>query len=215
MKICAISDLHGYLPEIPKCDLLLIAGDVCPETSPEKQIKWLEKIFSSWLGAIKVPIFGIAGNHDFPMQESPEAVEAIKLPWTYLKDEMVEYKGLKIYGSPWTVHYPDIDSWAFMKHEYELNLMWNKIPNDTDILIAHSPPMYYGDLTLNGTHAGSESLLERISELKLKLVVFGHIHEARGDWKFKDTQLANVSLMGKYAFRKHVAGVNVPWVWEM
>ena len=30
IKICAISDLHGYLPEIRPCDLVLVCGDSIP-----------------------------------------------------------------------------------------------------------------------------------------------------------------------------------------
>lgn len=28
IKICAISDLHGYLPKIEPCELVLICGDI-------------------------------------------------------------------------------------------------------------------------------------------------------------------------------------------
>lgn len=32
MKICAVAELHGHLPEIPSCDLLLIARGLSPIT---------------------------------------------------------------------------------------------------------------------------------------------------------------------------------------
>lgn len=197
MKICAMSDLHGFLPKsLPECDIILLAGDICPLSKAKRQLFWMEYQFKKWLIDVGKPVFACAGNHDWPLAENREKIESFNLPWTYLQDEFVEYEGLKIYGTPWQRRFYD---WAFNLEEHQLMGKWNLIPDDVDILICHSPPKYYGDMGSNGFFLGSESLTWRIQEISPKLVVFGHIHEGRGQWQFKGTTLANVTMLdGKY-----------------
>ena len=68
MKICAMSDLHGDLPEIKSCDLVLICGDSVPldyQASSNKTKKWYNGLFRGW--AYNLPcdkVLFIAGNHE-------------------------------------------------------------------------------------------------------------------------------------------------------
>jgi Icc-related predicted phosphoesterase len=197
MLIAAVSDLHGNLPEVPKCDLLLLAGDLCPlrDHRPEAQARWLDTAFRGWLE--KVParrIVGVCGNHDFVYEKLPEAVPG-DLPWSYLQDSGIDWEGVRIWGSPWQPWFHD---WAFNLREDELERVWAKIPEGADILVLHGPPYGYGDgVPRGGTveHTGSPSLTERIRQVRPKLVVFGHIHEGRGVYQLGPTVLANVSLL--------------------
>ena len=43
-------------------------------------------------------------------------------------------------------------------HSKEIREKWKKIPNDTDILMTHSPPYGFGDGISNGDHVGSKDL---------------------------------------------------------
>ena len=211
-KIVAVSDLHGTLPDIPACDLLLIAGDICPVANhdPAFQASWLDTNFRSWLKSLPVgqTIF-IAGNHDFVFQNEPHRAPK-DLPAVYLQDSALEWHGLKIWGTPWQPWFFD---WAFNLHEAELEEKWALIPADTDILIVHGPPHGYGDAvpSRRGTRfTGSPSLLARIEDVQPKLVVFGHIHEGRGQWQIGPTTLANVTILNeKY---EHVYE---PWEFEI
>lgn len=202
MRIVATADLHGALPNIsgwPEADVLVIAGDTEFLETPtlrelldfpgqvEDVFIWLEKANAKYEHVI-----GIAGNHDFAMQGEP--AWARKLPWTYLCDEALEINGLKFYGTPWSKTFMN---WAFMQPDQDLESVWAKIPDDTDVLIVHGPPEGSCDLTWGGENAGSASLRRRLIQMQLfhpvELAICGHIHEAAGPAMLGETLIANVS----------------------
>jgi predicted phosphodiesterase len=212
MKIVAMSDLHGYLPErVPPCDLLLLAGDLCPATDHSLffQSYWLNHDFRAWLHGISASkIIGIAGNHDLIFERAPHMVPS-DLPWTYLQDAGLEWQGVKIWGTPWQ---PPFFDWAFNAEPEKIQRQWSLIPPNTDILVVHGPPRGYGDGVPEAggvRHSGCPYLLERIQAIQPQLAVFGHIHEGRGAWQLGRTQLANVTLLDA-AYRP----VFEPWVWQ-
>ena len=194
VNICCVSDLHGMLPDIPDCDLLFIAGDIVPlwaQNNRDISYAWLDSSFREWLlklfnrGIITV---GIAGNHDFVFEDGyfPR-----NLFWKYLQDEQVEFKGLKIWGTPWQ---PTFYNWAFNAEEEVLEQKWDMIPKDTDVIIVHGPPYLHGD-RVKDTHVGSPSLLRKIKEIKPKLVVCGHIHESYGCYHVDNSVVVNCCLV--------------------
>jgi Icc-related predicted phosphoesterase len=212
MKIVAMSDMHGQLPaRVPACDLLLLAGDLTPveDHSIGFQAGWLEREFRAWLKVQPTrKIVGIAGNHDFIFEQAPNLVPR-DLPWTYLQDSGIVWEGLNIWGTPWQ---PIFFDWAFNGDPERLRRQWSLIPDDTDILVVHGPPLGYGDgIPERGwvRQAGCPHLLERIEQIKPKLAVFGHIHEGRGEWDLGASKLANVTLLDA-GYR----AVYEPWVFE-
>jgi len=197
LKIKALSDLHGYLPDIKEeCDLVLISGDICPvrDHSINRQYQWLQKEFRAWLKTIPArKIVVIAGNHDFIAEQfdlAPLLPECI-----YLQDNGVEFEGLHIYGTPWQ---PTFYNWAFNLDEPDLAKKWALIPENTDILVVHGPPFGYGDMTTRGEPVGSTTQLERLNQLKAKLVVCGHIHGAYGIYEMPNgTKVVNASILNE------------------
>jgi Icc-related predicted phosphoesterase len=213
MKIVALSDAHGQLPQrIPTCDLLLLAGDLTPVTNHglNFQRDWLNGEFRSWLRSVPArKIVGIAGNHDLIFEQAPDLVPA-DLAWIYLQDSGIDWEGLHIWGTPWQPWFWD---WAFNGNPERLQRQWALIPQNTDILIVHGPPRGYGDGVPNAGGVrlcGCPHLLDRIKEIRPKLVVFGHIHEGRGEWQLDGTRLANVTIVDD-----GYEAVFAPYVFEM
>jgi hypothetical protein len=186
--VCATSDLHGFLPTVPPCDLLLIAGDICPVTSHDInfQHQWLKTRFCDWLKQVPAKhIVGIAGNHDLIFDHGNPPL----LPWVYLEDGWTEIEGLRIYGTPYQSKF---GCWPFMRSERELNLLWMYM-GPCDILLSHGPPLGAGDRTNSGEESGMEKLRKKLARLKIPVCVCGHIHEAYGVHQSGKTRVYNVS----------------------
>lgn len=185
MIIDCLSDPHGAYPELEGGDLLIVAGDL---TSNDTAQGW--DAFYDWINdQVYTKKIVIAGNHDNMWKEAIQGSKETKYElFEYLCDSGTEFHGLKIWGSPWTKQFegqnPHCMAFSF-KNELDLEKKWDLIPEDTNILITHSPP--YGILdTVNnrwktGERVGSHSLKSRIQQMHhLKLHVFGHIHSGYG-----------------------------------
>jgi Icc-related predicted phosphoesterase len=194
--IHAVADLHGWLPPITACDVLLIAGDVCPHFA---QPTWLATTFREWLEAIPAKrIVMTWGNHDFVGQGD----EVPALPCTVLVDEEATVAGVRIYGTPWSVG-SGFNGWAYQEDDDVLEGIYRRIPEGIDILLSHSPPLGWCDVGPRGQSLGSASLLNAVQAIQPSIVVCGHVHEARGSKRAPWGRVANVSAVdGQYKPRR-------------
>lgn len=176
------SDLHGHYPKLEGGDLLIVAGDLTKSDSTNQHLE-----FSEWLDSqpYRKKIV-IAGNHDNNIY--PESIDCFN-NCHYLQDSGVKIENLKIWGSPWTLAFEGMNPKckAFtVETEDELEDKFSLIPNDTDILVTHSPPFTILDKTLDGKQVGSTYLMwGLLYRFKPKLWVYGHIHESYGRETFK------------------------------
>lgn len=182
IKVTLISDLHGFFPKLPGGDLLIVAGDL---TSSDKLPQY--EAFMRWMNEQDYnKKIVIAGNHDhLAEREGPQLFKWIQ-SFDYLCDSGTEFEGLKIWGSPWTSRFPGINPrcCAFTRpFMSSLKDRWDLIPNDTDILVTHSPPFGVMDQVATEYRAsvGDKDLLEASeNRVRPRIHVFGHIHENGG-----------------------------------
>ena len=178
-RLVFISDTHDHdLDEIgiPEGDILIHCGDATSMGTVNQIAR-----FNFMLGKLphKHKII-IAGNHDWLFQQSPEMAKIMITNAIYLENSSVIVEGIKFWGSPATPFFHD---WAFNydRASEDLYRIWSRIPEDTDVLITHGPPLGIGDITYRGEQVGCYDLFHRVRVVKPKIHVFGHIHYSYGD----------------------------------
>ena len=201
VKIVATSDTHGFtfVDNVPKCDILLIAGDISPVNMSHgfvAQKTWFEGNFISDLKLLTKKakhIACVAGNHDTYLSEmnisKRNDVVRDMLPKNvhYLCDDVTDIYGIQIYGSPWC-NLPVWASkgspvWNFAEKDDLLGQIYANMPNDIDIIISHGPSFGYCDSICEGDYAGTQyigspALRQKVLDSKAKYVLTGHIHSS-------------------------------------
>ena len=177
LTVVCLADTHGWhhALRVPCGDVLIHAGDLTRLGSLEEVQEGL-----AWLAALphRHKIL-VAGNHDFLFERDPESARALVPDGvTYLQNSGTTVEGLRIWGAPWV---PEFGGWAFETPPAIMRAHWSLIPQDTHILVTHTPPAGVLDLNDGIEHAGCPHLAVRVRQLaNLRLHVCGHIHEGRG-----------------------------------
>lgn len=216
MKIVAISDIHGYLPEITEpADIMLLAGDIVPlniQFNKPKSKKWFETEFAYWIKSLPVDkVYMVAGNHDAYFEGiNPMNLAELKVQCNfkliYLLNDFVVHrhsgKEYKIFGTPYCHIF---GSWPFMRTDEYMEEKFSAIPEECDIIISHDPPYGVGqvDQVLESRRwnrttpesVGNPPLTKQLEKTTFTLLVCGHIHS--GDHypcEFNGGKVVNVSI---------------------
>ena len=182
MTILHLSDTHNKhrdLGEMLEADVLVHSGDFTMGGSDSEALDFLE-----WLCELpyRHKIF-IAGNHDDCMLDA--TLEGLPDNVHYLHDSGITIDDVSFYGAPMLA--------KMEKGRMQLVEQYDRIPDKVDVLITHRPPLDI--LDGNGTiHYGSAALLSKVLAVKPRLHLFGHIHNARGNTKTRETRFFNSSV---------------------
>lgn len=173
MKILQISDthnLHRQLTNLPVADVIVHCGDFTDNGTEEEALDFL-----NWF--IDLPyqykIF-VTGNHDLCLWDA-EDIEDLPDNVFFLQDRGVTIEGVKFFG----IAYNHLES---------------LIPEDTDIVVTHEPPIMILDKSA-GKHWGNAPLFKRVMEVKPRYHLFGHAHEGYGAIKQDGIIFSNGAIL--------------------
>ncbi|KAG9098101.1 hypothetical protein FS749_004685 [Ceratobasidium sp. UAMH 11750] len=176
IRLVCVSDTHNRL--LPPSyvllgDIFIHAGDLTKSGTATELMRTLDWI-RSLPHAHKIVI---AGNHDTALAQPEELNRLDFTGITYLCDKavglIIRDRKLRVYGSPWT---PRSGNFAFQYPKESGAKRWKSLPEETGVLVTHGPPHAHCDRD----GLGCEYLLQRLWEIRPKIMICGHIHAGRG-----------------------------------
>ncbi len=187
MRIFLASDIHGAgaaLSELPArallqgADLVVLAGDISHKGKPAG---FIEELVAGFRG---LPVLAVPGNLDPPSVHADFAkAGALSIHGVRIELEGLGFAGMggatpHIFGGPYQVSEDTIQEGL-------------RLAEPGDVLVVHCPPRGTLDRTTIGIRAGSRAAAAAVARLRPKLVLCGHVHEARGVLEREGTLYVN------------------------
>jgi len=174
MKFLVLSDIHGRVKVINFANRLLrdmsldgviVLGDITHFGPPS----WA----SEFLSQLNRPAYAIPGNCD-PLGTLHEIEGAA----SSLHRRKVKLEGWTLGGHGGSN--PTIFNTPNEMPEEEIEAGLRPIMERGMVLVVHCPPLGTLDMTSVNRHAGSVAIAKLVEEFRPRVVLSGHIHEARG-----------------------------------
>jgi len=190
IRFVIVSDSHNSHDhlEMPEGDVLLHCGDMTDCGSVDEVRK-----FNEFLGRVKhkykMGIYVICGNHEERIAHmTPSEIQKLFSNATYLHDSSIVLDDkIVVYGTPWVPnmsyqkhesHMKYWDNKMFYRSEVALAEKWRQIPDNTHILMTHTPPRNVRD---GVSKFGCPELSSRLAQLSdVRIHCFGHVHMGYG-----------------------------------
>jgi Icc-related predicted phosphoesterase len=185
LRIVAISDIHGdqrarrfvdRLIAASSPDLLVICGDITtfgPASFAE-----------SLLSGLKVKCAAVPGNCDPAEVQEVIGKHCISLHGRRVEIDGIQFIGLG--GAPLCSNSTPLEL-----EEGEIDSFLSKTMVKDCVIVSHAPPVGTNDLTKSGRSLGSSSLAKHVVQCVPRLLLSGHVHEARSVVEKNGTVFAN------------------------
>jgi calcineurin-like phosphoesterase family protein len=239
IRVVCISDTHTLIPNhVPPGDILIHAGDLTNSgsvASLQSQINWLCSLPHK-------EIIVISGNHDIYLDPRTRTSltdneRAGTLDWKrihYLQHRRLSLtiepdqapgsrtplldthrrRRIRIYGAPQlpSFYAGATDGVHAFMYPRGQDAWSETIPEDTDILVTHTPPKWHADIPLP-RGLGCEHLLREVRRVKPALHVFGHVHWGAGKSVVCWDKAHDAYVQGMAQESRWTRGVLNPWIW--
>jgi Icc-related predicted phosphoesterase len=241
IRVVCISDTHSHIVEdVPEGDILIHAGDLTDDGSTQeiqKQVDWLASLPHKEI----VVISGNHDTYLDPRTRPSLRDDQRSRPvdWgrihylqhrrlsltitvepkrddelnsrTHLLSQQTRHRRITLYGAPQIPACGPMNIHAF-QYPRGRDAWSETVPEDTDILITHTPPKYHSDLPLP-FGMGCEHLAAEVKRVKPILHVFGHVHWGAGQEVVWWDGCHDAYEKGMGMRSKWTHGLLNPWLW--